>query len=411
MCLKRYMGIGAVSFVLLSCLSACGPVKFSASSEDVTQTGTPTPTPTITPTPSPSATPILRDVHYNKVVTPDSYKLDIVLIVDDSNSMLPDNRKLAANLSGFISKLDNSYLDWQMCATVTRAIPLADGREAWGASIYWQKSTSYQAPSEIGWILKKGTPNLSTVFSSTIEYIGAGWQNSDDERGIKAAWRHAYNGDLHYNPNSGCYRSDSAVAYIIISDEDERSIGGDASQQVYQGELKPLEDEDKPDVFVSAFKSTFGADRRFTVNSIIVKPGDSTCKASQDSGTAKSHYGFKYAELSNMTGGGVGSICENDFSQNLNLFFDRIQDSLSSIPLECAPYNGNITVTITPSIGTVQSRIVGQTLVFDTPVPAGKTIDLRYQCVDRGPSSLGQATPATELGFFARIVNFFKNLF
>ncbi|MEK2644253.1 hypothetical protein [Bdellovibrio sp. BCCA] len=394
-----------LAMVLL--LSACGPVKFSASSEEdvkVDPESTPTPTPTTTPPTS------LRDVHYNNTVTATNNKLDIVLVVDDSNSMLPDNQKLAANLAGFVTKLQNSNIDWQMCATVTRELPITKDTTAWGASIYWQQSST--PSSSLGIVLKKGTANLSSIFTNTINYINAGWIGSDDERAIKAAYRHVYNGDLRYNPNSGCYRPDSAIAYIIISDEDERSIGGDASQQVYSGELKPLENEDKPDVFVNYVKDTFGATRRFTVNSIIVKPGDTSCKSAQDSGGYKSHYGFKYAELSNLTGGGVGSICDSDFSANMNLFFDRIQDSLSSVPLECAPYNGNLTVTITPTIGVVQSRIEGMNLVFDTPVPAGRTIDIQYQCADdRAPSSVDKATPLKEEGFFARIFAFFRNLF
>ncbi|MGZ3770123.1 MAG: hypothetical protein ACXVCR_19155 [Bdellovibrio sp.] len=384
--------------------SACGPVKFSASSSDVAPATT---TPTGTET-----TPVnLRDVHYNNMVAPTDYKLDIVLIVDDSNSMLQDNQKLAAKLSGFVTELQNSNIDWQMCATVTRALPISATQTAWGASIYWQNSST--PSTALGMVLKKGTPDLSNIFINTINYIGAGWANSDDERAIKAGYQHVYNGDYHYQPNSGCYRTDSAITYIIISDEDERSVGGDASQQVYPGELKPLENEDMPATFAAYVKEVFGATRRFTVNSIIVKPGDTACKATQDAQGSISHYGFKYQELSKLTSGGIGSICADDFSTNMDLFFGKIQNSLSSVPLECAPYKGNITVTITPEIGQVQSKIDGQNLIFSVPVPDGHTIDLKYQCDDgRSPSSMGKAVALKqELGFWAHIVNFFKNLF
>ncbi|MEN0058083.1 MAG: hypothetical protein AAGB31_04560 [Bdellovibrio sp.] len=383
----------ATSLALVLSLAACGPVKFSSStdSSSVDTTGT------------------LREVHYNSTVSSTSDKLDIVLIVDDSNSMLADNQKLAANLSGFITKLQNSNIDWQMCATVTRALPVSSTQTAWGASIYWQNSAT--ASYDLGMVLKKGTSNLSTIFTHTVNYIGAGWVGSDDERGIKAAYNHVYNGDYRYTPNNGCYRTNSAISYIIISDEDERSIAGDSSQQYYSNELKEMEDEDKPSVFISYVRDTFGSDRRFTVNSIIVKPGDSTCKASQDAGGAQSHYGFTYAELSNLTGGGIGSICASDYSTNMNLFFDKIQDSLSSIPLECSPYQGNITVTITPSTS-ITSRIEGMNLVFSSPVAAGSTVDLVYKCLDsRSPSSVASPTPVKSEGFFARIIAFFKNLF
>lgn len=409
MSLKRWQGVSWASVLLVLALTGCGPVQFSASSttdDDTATEGTPSPTPTPTVTPD-----SFRDVHYTNTVQATDNKLDIVLVIDDSNSMLPDNRKLAARLSSFVSKLQASSIDWQMCATVTRALPVSSTKIAWGASIYWQQSST--PSTSLGMVLKKSqNVDLNSVFSHTIEYIGAGWAGSDDERGIKAAYHHVYNGDYRYNPNNGCYRADSGIAFIIISDEDERSIAGDSSQQVYQGELKPLEDEDKPQVFIDYVRSTFGNDRRFTVNSIIVKPGDSTCKNTQDTGSAKSHYGFKYAELSQLTGGGIGSICDSDYSKNLNLFIDKIKNSLSSVPLECTPV-GTVSVTITPSIGPVESRIEGMSLVFGTPVPAGRTIDITYKCPDtRSPSSVnGTATPLKTEGFFSRILNFFKNLF
>lgn len=399
MFLKKFKGATRTSLFIAALLaSACSPVKFSVPQEDFSSQE------------PPSSSGTFRDVHLRSTLAPQDNKLDIILIVDDSNSMLPDNQKLAAHLAGFVTKLQSSNIDWQMCATVTRALPISATQSAWGASIYWQNSNI--PSSDLGMVLKKGTANLSTIFAETINYINAGWLGSDDERAIKAAYQHAYNGDYRFQPNSGCYRPDSAIAYIIISDEDERSIGGDSTQQVYASELKALEEEDKPEVFVAFIRDTFGANRRFTVNSIIVKPEDSSCKESQDSGGVKSHYGFIYAELSKLTGGGIGSICATDYSTSLNLFLSRIQDSLRSVPLECQPYNGNINITVMPNMGPVKSRVEGLSLVFDTPIPAGHTIDVSYKCLDNGRSPASKGAPiAPSLSFWARLKAFFTNLF
>jgi hypothetical protein len=314
-----------------------------------------------------------RRVTLAKDVTVSDNKVDVLLIVDDSNSMLADNRKLAERLQGFVSGLTSASIDWQMCATVTRAQEVKDGNGNivyyWGASRNWVEYVG--SPK---WILKAGAADPYSIFTKTIDAIGAGWAGTDDERGIKAAFWHT-----EYAEYNKCYRDDASLSVIIISDEDVRSVGGDSAQVYYGSELKPLEADDIAQSYVNKVKQKFGMDKRFTVNSIIVKPGDTTCMAAQDSGGSKSHYGYKYDELSRLTNGFSSSICENDYSSNLNYFKDRIVSSLASIPLECAPV-GVIDVTVTPSVQGLSTRIENNALIFSPAVPAGHHIDIGYNC-------------------------------
>jgi hypothetical protein len=312
----------------------------------------------------------LRHVAYNKAVTVTDNQVDILLVVDDSNSMAPENTQLAQKLQGFVNDLTASNVDWQMCATVTRAQDVnSNGILYWGASRNW---VGYLASP--AWVLKLGASDPYAIFTNTIAGIGAGWAGTDDERAIKAAYWHA-----EYAQYNNCYRPDASLSVIVLSDEDERSVGGDAAQVYYSGELKSLEADDLPQSYVNKVKQKFGNDKRLSVNSIIVKPNDTTCMASQDAGGAKSHYGFKYNELSQLTNGYTGSICAADFSQNLNYFKDRIVRNLSSVNLECAPV-GNIAVNITPAMGTVGTALVNNTLVFTPTIPAGRTVSVEYDC-------------------------------
>ena len=315
-----------------------------------------------------TAPALTRRVTLAKDVKVTDNKVDIVLIVDDSNSMLADNRKLAERLQGFVNNLSTQNVDWQICATVTRSQEIS-GVFYWGASRNW---IDYVGSPR--WILKAGAADPYAIFTKTIDAIGAGWAGTDDERGIKAAFWHA-----EYTASNKCYRSDASLSVIMISDEDVRSVGGDAAQVYYGGELKPLEADDLPQSYVSKVKQKFGMDKRFTVNSIIVKPGDSACMTAQDSGGSKSHYGYYYDELSRLTNGFVSSICENDYSTNLNYFRDRIVSSLASIPLECAPV-GTIDVVVTPAVAGQSTRIENNALIFAPAVPAGHHIDVGYDC-------------------------------
>lgn len=311
-----------------------------------------------------------RDVVYEKLVTADN-KVDILLVVDDSKSMEPENTKLAQKLQAFVADLKASGIDWQMCATVTRSQDVNNnGQYFWGASRNW---TGYIGSPQ--WILNAGAINPYAIFTDTMSAIGAGWAGTDDERGIKAAWW-----SFEYAQYNNCYRQGASIAVILISDEDERSIGGDQSLEYYGGEFKVLEADDQPQELLNKVKQKFGADKRFTFNSIIVKPGDSACMAAQDAGGAsKSHYGYKYAEISQLSGGYVGNICDADYSQNLYYFKDKIINSAASFPLECAPV-GPVTVTITPTVTGYTTAIVNNTIVFNPAIPAGRTVKLQYKC-------------------------------
>ncbi len=311
-----------------------------------------------------------RRVTFEKTVQTTDNKVDIVMVVDDSNSMAPDNNKLAGRLQGFVDDLTTSGIDWQMCATVTRAQDVNNnGTLYWGASRNW---VNYIGSPQ--WILKMGASDPYAIFTNTMKAIGAGWAGTDDERGIKAAFWHS-----EYAAYNTCYRSDASLAVILISDEDVRSVGGDASHVHYGSELHQLEADDQPFHYVNKIKQSFGLLKRFTFNSIIVKPGDSACMAEQDTGGSKSHYGYKYNELSQATGGSVGSICAADYSSNLYYFKDRIVNTLSSIPLECTPV-GPIDVSVTPTIGAVSVQVVNNTLEFSPAIPAGRTVQIGYNC-------------------------------
>ncbi len=323
---------------------------------------------TIAPVTSP-----VREVTYEKLVQATDNKVDILLVVDDSNSMSPENAKLALKLKDFVADLSSSGIDWQMCATVTRSQDVYNnGVYYWGASRNWVKYLG--SPN---WILKSGAvdPNsVFEIFTDTVASIGAGWEGTDDERGIKAAWW-----NIEYGQYNLCYRNEASLAVILISDEDERSVGGNSAYQYYTDEYKPLETDDQPQEFVNKVKQKFGLSKRFSFNSIIVKPGDTTCMATQDAEGSKAHFGHKYSELSQLTGGAAVSVCDADYSKNLYYFKDRIVNTLASVPLECAP-TGDVKVTITPIMNGVTTSMQNNTLVFNPAVPAGRTIKLVYNC-------------------------------
>jgi hypothetical protein len=321
-----------------------------------------------------------QQVNYSNVVASANKQVDFLLIVDDSNSMLADQKKLAARLADFVASLENSQIDWQMCMTTTGGVT-APGGNIFGTPISWSDYTP-----EVGipsYVLTKGTANLHNVFVDTMNAVGVGNANSGDERGIKAAYNNFKKGNPSSASANGCYRKNAAVSVIVISDEDEASVGGDINRLKAiesHASFKALDADDMPTALLTQSKASFGKNVRFTFNSIVLKSGDSTCEAAQDLESSPSHAGSMYEQMSALTGGGVTSICDADYTTGLNTFKDKIVNSLSQLKLACLPDESTVRVTIN-GVDVTSFSVTGSTLNFNTSLIEGTKIELRYNCL------------------------------
>lgn len=313
-----------------------------------------------------TATAPTKPVSSTEFVAAGNKQVDFLLVLDDSNSMLPELKKLSSRMATFVSFLEASQIDWQMCVTTTRA-------SNFGKYLAWKNYTPTGGTSS--YVLKKGTAGLNTIFTSTIDSITIGGGDSGDERAVKSAY-------VSFQNRGPCYRAGAAVSVIAISDEDERSVGGDSSKvkpNDAAGSYQPLEAEDMPTNLLARAQSSFGNNVRFTFNSIIVKPGDKSCEKEQDTATSPSHQGHIYTLMSAITDGGVGSICDADYSSNLNTFKDKIVNSLSQLNLECEPVEGSLKVWVNRKLISNYKR-EKKLLKFQKELIEGTRIDLVYEC-------------------------------
>lgn len=307
--------------------------------------------------------PAGRPVTQTTTVNGSSSQLDVILVVDDSASMAEDQKKLADRLIQFVDDLDALNIDYQICLTTT--------------------DIGYYAGSPVKWsngqfILNKATPNKVAVFKDTVTGLGA--EYSSDEQGIKATYLMIRDfGPNSGAKNSGCFRAKSALTVIEISDEDERSVGG--NQALSQAQYKPLTPENQPDNLIAYVHSTFDSAnfvKPFIWNSIIVKPGDNVCEATQDAAGSPSFPGVKLAELSTKTNGAIASICDADYAANMKLIKDRVVNNLASIQLQCVPVN-NPVVTLNPPFTTQVTR-TGDQLKFNPALPENTQVTITYTC-------------------------------
>lgn len=278
--------------------------------------------------------------------------VDVLLVMDDSSSMAQDNAKLAMRMSGFVASLQAANLDWQMCVTTT------DVGYYSGRPIIWSGTGSH--------VLNRNSGNLNAIFQQTVYDIGSGYGN--DEQGIKAATLSVLG-----NGSTGCYRPQAALAVVLISDEDERSVGG--VYNLSSAQYQPLTAQNYPANYVNTVASTFnsgGFVKKLAFNSIVVT--DSACEAAQDAQGTSSFIGKKYIEASNMTAGGIGSICASDYYSSLNLFKINIQNAVSSVDLDCNPLQ---TPTVNPAYA---FTLTGNKMVFNPAIQEGATVTITYRC-------------------------------
>ena len=287
-------------------------------------------------------------------------QLDIVLIMDDSGSMKDDGNQLAGRLGDFVTSLKNSGVDWQMCWIDTDL-----GRD--GKPNNWVFTNSKTKPTDPT-VVNSATDNFSRVFTDTVSAIAFG-SGSGDERGVATLRRFTERFNTH-----NCLRPGAALTSIVISDEDERSAGGNPALSQY----KPIEDVDIPEKMLLSMANNAKIGR-FIANSIVVSSNDVACLTKQSAHeTAK--YGTFYEHLSSLTMGGIGSICDANYATHLNIFADKITAGLRGAQLICEPVDGSLQVTVNQPATSYTYKVEKGAVVFQLLTDNVYHVDLSYTC-------------------------------
>lgn len=222
-------------------------------------------------------------------------KIDVLWVVDNSGSMEPRQNNLANNFQAFMTEFTRNDIDYRIAVTTT--------------DIFKEAGAFVGAPS----ILSPTTPSVINAFANNIK---VGSNGSPYEVGMDAA-RLALEGQKARNdakvaqcksscPNdnraaceTSCevnsqfdfLRTDAYLYLIFVSDEEDRS-----SEDVR--------------FFYRYFETVKGVgnDGMVTTAAIMGDVPSNTCGATP---------GQRYQDLSNLTGGEVGSICDENFSETL----------------------------------------------------------------------------------------------
>ncbi len=239
------------------------------------------------------------DVRVDAYTQQSASKVDVLWVVDDSGSMAPRQENLAKNFQAFIDLFTKGGIDYRIAVTTT--------------DIFKVQGQFKGSPR----ILTPSTANVAAAFAANVRVGTAG---SPYEAGLQAAQMALDRQNLANAPNlaaieqckqacqkatvpltcmDGCpaktpvefLRPDAYLYLIFVSDE---------------------EDESSQDIrfYWRSFETAkgIGNDGTVTTAAIIGDVPTNSCGATP---------GARYAALSALTGGDVGSVCDTSFASTL----------------------------------------------------------------------------------------------
>ncbi len=235
-----------------------------------------------------SETTLLRQTQVDTFEQVPNDEVDILFVVDDSNSMAEEQAALAQGFIGFMSQLEqvNSKFHLGVVSTSTDG---ADAGHLLGAPAVLDVNDDYLARFR--------------------ERVQVGTGGSDFEKGLWAA-ELALSPGLLAGPNQGFLRPEANLLVAFVTDEEDCSDGGALAGQesaaCYQQRemLTPVEQT------YDALLAAKGGDADLVrVGAIIGGRAEYACDTAWP--------GTRYAELAVRAGGLIGDICAADWSNML----------------------------------------------------------------------------------------------
>ncbi len=246
-------------------------------------------------------------------------EVDILFVVDNSESMEAEQERLARRFDTFIDYMDEveTLMDFHLGVITT---DLSDDNPDRGRLL--------GTPS----VLSRSTLDYVDKFKDRVQVGITGWGM---EKGLEASLV-ALSEPMVSDANDGFMRDGAMLVLIYVSDENDCSDRGALPSEdycylpAYQDDLVPVSE------YVAAFRQIKG-DTQLVMAFSIVGPMDTTYCEDTLPGT-------RYHEVADLTGGAIGSICSEDFAgimDNLGLSVGGIR---SAFPLTYRPVERTLEV-------------------------------------------------------------------
>lgn len=303
-------------------------------------------------------------------------QVDILWVIDDSNSMQEEQETLQSGFTSFAGRLEESGADFHIGVI----------------------STSFEYTDPTRGVLIGDPPYLTNDDDYLAEFseravVGTG--GSDKEKGLEAglyALQPVMN--VAGGANEGFVRPDAQLLVIVVSDEEDCSdrgaLEGQPGSTCYTkfDELAPVSS------FVTGYRELKDQPDLVSFGAIIGTP-QSTCDDQVE--------GSRYAQVVRLLGGIMGDICQSDWSNVLSAFGVTASGIRTRFQLTEAAEPDTIVVTVDDE-KVQESPVAGWTydeqtwfLEFhgDSVPPRGSVIGVTYTIRPGVPSPPADETQPT----------------
>jgi hypothetical protein len=247
-------------------------------------------------------------------------KVDALFIVDNSGSMADKQANVARNFEEFFKVISDAQVDYHIGVLTTDTVSTSDRAKLKGNPA----------------VITPSTPNPVAAFAANVK---VGTNGNAQEKGLDAA-------RLFFSvPQPDFLRTDAYLFMIFLSDEDDNSLPGE------------------PRYFYRLFEGLKGKgnDGMVMMSAIVGDIPNGCCSSDKgclpESGGWKANAGTRYKEVSDLTGGRIVSICDQEFGTSLRQLGIDAVGLQRAFKLSKTPNQDTLSVEVTYPCNTNQARL------------------------------------------------------
>jgi len=297
-------------------------------------------------------------------VQQDVSKVDVLFVVDNTDSMAVEQTRLVEAVPTFVNTAAEKRVNLRVAVTTTGIQPAPQPNPADtcpGGALGGEAGRFFPADNTFNRILDSGMPDLAAQLQRNVQVGKCAEVEEGFEAMRRALSRPLVNSvddprtPLPRDGNAGFLRDEAALVVLFVSDEDDHSPDAVETYVQWAQQLKGVNQPQR---------ATFYA----------IAPPKQGCDTAGGAGT-------RYAEATMRTGGEVVSVCAPDYRPLLRAVADKAFSAQSRFPLSEAPVSGSIVVTVNGAPVTTGWTYDGATnsVVFTNVPGPGAKISITYR--------------------------------